>query len=250
MAALIRAFANIANELEEAGYSAAEIAVLKTEVRYYESVRQEVKLSSGDYIDLKMYKPAMRHLIDACIGAEESQKVAAFDDISLVQLIVERGAKAVDCLPKGIRENKEAVAEAIENNFRKVITDEHPINPKYNDRMSELLDALIEERRKQALNYRQYLEKIVALTKKVQNPTAGESYPKTLNTGGKRALYDNLGRDESLALAVDAAVRESRMDDWCGNPFKIKKMMFAIKGALHGDDALTARILETSEESA
>ena len=50
-----------------------------------------MKLASGDYIDLKMYEPAMRHLIDTYIRAEESEKVSAFDDLSLVQLIVERG---------------------------------------------------------------------------------------------------------------------------------------------------------------
>src|SRR5437660_1086416 len=78
----------------------------------------EVNLASGDYIDLKMYEPAMRHLIDTYIRAEESKKVSAFDDLSLIQLIVERGADAVNVLPEGIRKNKEAVAEAIENNVR------------------------------------------------------------------------------------------------------------------------------------
>ena len=66
--------------------------------------------------------------------------------MSLVKLIVERGAAAVDELPEGIRTNQEAVAETIENNVRKLIIDEQPINPKYYERMSELLDALIAQR--------------------------------------------------------------------------------------------------------
>ena len=73
----------------------------KAEVDHYEKVRNEVKLASGDYIDLKMYEPAMRHLIDTYIRAEESEKISAFDDMSLVQLIVERGADAVNALPEG-----------------------------------------------------------------------------------------------------------------------------------------------------
>jgi type I restriction enzyme R subunit len=154
-----------------------------------------------------MYEPAMRHLIDAYIRAEDSEKISAFDDLSLVEPIVERGANAVDALPKGIRESKEAVAETIENNVRKLIIDEQPINPKYYEKMSELLDALIQQRRQDALDYQKYLEQIVELTKKVKNPGVGESYPKALNTPAKRALYDNLGKDEALALAVDSAVR-------------------------------------------
>src|SRR5205807_9832220 len=130
-ASLIRAFANLANELPEAGYTAQEIEQIKQEVEYYENVRKEIKLASGDYIDLKMYEPAMRHLIDTYIRAEESEKISSFDDVSLVQLIVERGADAVHALPEGIRNNQEDVAEAIENNVRRLITDEQPINPKY-----------------------------------------------------------------------------------------------------------------------
>jgi type I restriction enzyme R subunit len=150
---LIRAFADLANELEEASYTPAEIEKVKQEVDHYEKARTEVKMASGDYIDLKMYEPAMRHLIDTYIRAEESEKISAFDDMSLIQLIVERGADAVKSLPKGIAANKEAVAETIENNLRRVIIDEQPINPKYYEKMSELLNSLIRERKTKALDY-------------------------------------------------------------------------------------------------
>jgi type I restriction enzyme, R subunit len=176
-ASLLRAYADLANELPEAGYPDSEIATIKAEVEHFEKVRNEVKLASGDYIDLKLYEPAMRHLIDTYIRAEESEKVSAFDDMSLIQLIVERGPAAVDVLPKGIRASKEAVAETIENNVRRLITDETPINPKYYERMSELLDALIEQRKQQAGNYEKYLAEIVELAKKVKNPAWGASYP-------------------------------------------------------------------------
>jgi len=237
VAAFVRAFADLASELAEAGYSAAEIDALKGEVSHYENVRSEVKLASGDYIDLKMYEPAMRHLIDTYIKADESEKVSAFDDLSLVQLIVQRGAAAVDALPDGIRKNKEAVAEAIENNVRKLIIDEQPINPKYYEKMSELLDALIEQRRKEALDYQEYLRRIVELTKQVTSPGATGAYPATVNTPGKRALYDNLDKDEALALAVDAAVRASRQDDWRSNQFKVRRVRNAIRAALESGKA-------------
>jgi hypothetical protein len=33
---------------------------------------------------MKMYEPAMRHLLDTYIRAEESEKLSAFDDLTLV----------------------------------------------------------------------------------------------------------------------------------------------------------------------
>jgi type I restriction enzyme, R subunit len=244
VAAFVRAYANLANELAEAGFSQKDIETLEAEVGHYEKIRTEVKLASGDYIDLKMYEPAMRHLIDTYIRAEESEKVASFDDVPLIQLIVERGAGAVNALPDGIRKNKEAVAEAIENNVRRLIIDEQPINPKYYEKMSELLDALIEQRRKEALAYQEYLQRIIELAKKAKNPEAGGTYPKAVNSPGRRALYDNLNKDVALALAVDEAVRKSRQDDWRANPLKTKLVRNAIKAVLKDDQATTDRILE------
>ena len=231
-AAFQRAYANLANELDQAGYSAAEIDTLKAEVDHYTKARDEVRLASGDYIDLKMYEPAIRHLIDTYIRAEESEKISAFDDLSLIQLIVERGPDAVEALPKGIRENKEAVSETIENNVRRLIIKESPVDPAYYEKMSKLLDALIALRRKGALDYKKYLAQIAELTKQATNPGGGAAYPGAVDTPSKRALYNNLGKDEALALAVDQAVQGSRQDGWRGNPIKVRKVKLGIKLAL------------------
>lgn len=229
VASLIRAYADVANEMADAGYSDAETVKIKSDVDHFEKLRNEVKLASGDYIDLKMYEPAMRHLIDTYIRAEESEVISAFDDMSLVQLIVERGVDAVDALPKDIRKNKEAVAETIENNVRKLIIDESPINPKYYDKMSKLLDALIEQRKNDAIDYQAYLQKIVELTKQAKSPESTSAYPTATNSPAKRALYDNLGQDEELALAIDAEIVSKKKDSWRGNMFKEREVLNAIK---------------------
>jgi type I restriction enzyme R subunit len=205
---------------------------MKAEVDHFVRVRDEVKLNSGDYIDLKQYEPAMRHLIDTYVRAEDSELLSDLDDLSLIELIVERGADAVQALPEGLRKNEEAVAETIENNVRKLIIDESPVNPKYYEKMSALLDALIAQRRKGALEYQRYLEQIVALTRQARRPGTGAPYPATLTTAARRALYDNLGQDEALALAVDDAIRSSRQDGWREQPMKIKRVKIAIRSVL------------------
>lgn len=227
-ASLLRAYANLASEMEEAGYSAQEAVRIKEEVKHYENVRQEVKLVSGDYIDLKAYEPAMRHLIDTYIGAEESERISAFDDMSLVDLLVERGPEAVDKLLSSVRRNRESVAETIENNLRRVIIDERPTNPQYYERMSVLLDELIQARKQQAQEYEEYLAQIVELSRKVKQPQSSSSYPSSLNSSGKRALYDNLNQDEDLALKVHKEVLRSRHDEWRGHRIKERKIKQAI----------------------
>lgn len=232
--ALMRAYANIANEMHEAGYSDAEIQIVKNEVRHYDEVRNAVKMSSGDYVDMKLYEPAMRRLIDSYIRAEDSEIVSEFEDLGLIELIVENADQAIDQLPKGIKGDKEAVAETIENNMRKVITEEKPVNPKYYERMSELLDALILERREQALEYAEYLKKIQALAKQVSQPeqSTGHTYPASIDTHAKRALYDNLDNDEVLANKIDTAVRYTKKDGWVGNHFKERELAYAVRQEL------------------
>jgi len=221
---LIRAYANIADEMEEAGYKPNQIAAIKIDVTHFENVRKEIQLASGDWVDLKQFEPAMRHLIDSYIGAEESKKISAFDDFSLVELIVDRGIDALDKLPPNIRNNKEAMAETIENNLRKVIIEESPTNPIYYEKMSVLLDELIKLRNEEAERYEEYLKKVVELAVKIKKPETSNEYPSSINTQGKRALYDILDKEVEISLVMDQAIIYGKHDNWEGHPQKEKHL--------------------------
>jgi type I restriction enzyme, R subunit len=240
----INSYANIANDMEEAGYSSAESAAIKNGIEHFSKVRDEVRLASGDYVDLKMYEPAMRHLLDTYIQAEDSRKVADFDKMTLVQLIVERGEDAFTSLPDGLRTKPDAMAATIENNVRRVIIDEMGVNPRYFEKMSELLDALILARKKGALSYKTYLAKIIELTRQVRKPGEDAPYPLTIDKPTLRALYDNLDRDEAKAIRVDSAVRAAKHADWRGNKFKEREVRNAIRGALGSADAVADATFE------
>ena len=246
VAALLRAYANLANELDDAGYTAAEAEKIKGEVEHFNKVREEIKLTSGDYVDMKLYEPAMRHLLDTYIRAEDAEIVADFEEFGLIELIVERGTEVLNSLPDSMQANEEAMAETIENNMRKVIIDEQAVNPKYYEQMSELLDALIEERRQQAIDYKEYLEKVKELSVKVINagginPT---DYPASIDTPGKKALYDNVGQDEVLVNKIDAAIRHNKKADWVGNRIKEREVAGAIYDESASYDVKIDEILE------
>jgi type I restriction enzyme, R subunit len=57
--------------------------------------------------------------------------------------------------------------------------------------------------------------RIADLAAKVQTEQ-GEDTPKTPNTPGRRALYNNLNRSEELALKIDDVVKNTRPDGWRG----------------------------------
>ncbi len=240
VSALLRAYAAIANEMVAAGYTQSQAEAIKKEVQYFENVRNEVKHGSGDFIDLKLYEPAMRHLIDSYIQARDSEKVSTLEDMTLIQLIVEQGVSVVDAFPEGLRNDPGAIAEAIANNVRKLIIDQTPINPKYYEDMSALLDALIEKRRDGAKDYKEFLEEIIELAKRVKKP--GGVYPAPINTQGKRALYDNLNKDEELALQLDRAILDNKEHGWIGHHIKEKKVRNALRKVLGDESLLNATI--------
>ncbi len=227
---LVRSYANIADELEAAGYSQAEQGRLKEKQKDAVSLRETIRRASGETLDLKAYEADMRHLIDTYIQADEPRKVSPFDDLPLLEIIEKLGIEGtIDRLPKGLKASRAGVAETIENNVRSKIIKERLTDPAFYDQMSQLLDKVIAERNQKALEYEAYLEKIAELAKRVQAGQADET-PESLGTPGRRALYNNLGQDEVLALRIDETVKTVRPDAWRGMQAKEN----VIKAALYG----------------
>lgn len=228
-ASLVRAYAGIADEMEDAGYTADDIKRIKARVEDSINARDTVRRAAGEILDLKAYEADMRHLIDTYIEADEPRKISPFDDISLIDLIVKSGiADAIAGQLSGLKGNKEAIAETIENNVRSKIVKERLNDPDFFDRISALLEEIIRDRRAKALDYEAYLKRMAEIVKTL---AAGktEDTPAQLDTPGKRALYNNLGKNEALAMRIDAAVKTSRSDDWRGIEAKER----AIKAALY-----------------
>ncbi|MFA5914913.1 MAG: type I restriction enzyme endonuclease domain-containing protein, partial [Burkholderiales bacterium] len=249
--ALLRAYANIADELDAAGYGAADKARIRQQIDHYLNVREIVRKASGETLDLKAYEADMRHLIDTYIEADEPRKISPFDNMGLLELIVKTGiANAIAAQLGGMKGDRNAVAEAIENNIRSKIIREHLGDPAFYEKMSTLLDEIIAARKARAIEYEEFLKRIADLARDVQAGHA-EDAPAQLDTPGRRALYNNLCQitasgsvpiaasasttaagDEllDLALKLDYVVKSVRPDGWRG----VQAREQIVKSALYG----------------
>ncbi|MGA5656839.1 type I restriction endonuclease subunit R [Rahnella contaminans] len=245
VAKLVRAFTNLAGELTDAGYSEQQAAQIRIDVEFYTKARDEIKIASGDFVDMKQFEPGMRQMLDLWVDADPSETLMDFEELGLLELIIERGEEALDGLPADMRGNQEAMAEAIENNVRRTIVDENPVNPKYYEKMSVLLDELIALRRQQAISYQEYLDHVRELAKQVKHPQSGSksTYPASIDTLAKKALFDNLGQDEVLVTKIDAAVRHTKKADWYGDRFKEREISFAIAEEIKGYSVTVADVM-------
>jgi type I restriction enzyme R subunit len=242
VAALVRAYASIADDMDAAGYSAAEAKQVAEEVERAVALRNTIRHASGETLDLKAYEADMRHLIDTYIKADGARAISDFDGIGLLDLIVKSGiADAVNALPPGIKKDKGAVAETIANNVRSKIIKEKLNDPAFYDSMAALLTDVLADLRANRISYEEFLQKIAELASRVQSGKA-ESTPVTLDTPGKRALFNNLAENEELALKIDAEVKRVRPDGFRGNQAKENIIKRALLRLLGGDAAEVERI--------
>ena len=236
MVALVRAYANISDDLGRAGYSDADILRIKQTIDRYLKLREIIRNAADEKLDMKAYEADMRHLIDTYIEASEPRTISPFDDMPLLELIVKTGiASAINSLPAGLKSNKEAVAETIENNVRSKIIKEHLNDPAYYAKMSALLDEIIAARKAKAIEYEEYLKRVAELAKRVEVGLAADT-PKTLDTPGRRALFNNLQQNEALALKIDETIKHTRPDGWRGVQAKENVIKAALYGILQNVD--------------
>ncbi|WP_338848908.1 HsdR family type I site-specific deoxyribonuclease [Massilia sp. W12] len=239
--ALLRAWGNIADEAQSAGYSEGDVLQMRAQLAHYVKLRELIRQASNETLDLKPFEAGMRYLIDTYIEAEEPRTISDFDGMGLLEVIVNTGiADAIAAKLSNMNGNRAAIAEAIENNVRSTIIRESLTDPAYFARMSALLSEIIALRREKAIEYEDYLARIAALASLVQ---AGQDndLPKLLDTPGKRKLYQALqnmkappategilAQDEVAfddpamlrALRIDRLVKERRPDSWRDSPAK------------------------------
>ncbi|XZE46104.1 type I restriction endonuclease subunit R [Pirellulaceae bacterium SH467] len=255
-AAFVRAYANLAEDMEAAGYTKQDIGRIQRLQTHYLTIREFIKRASGENLDIKAYEADMRHLIDSYVQASEPRKISPFDNMGLLNLIVKTGiAEAIATTLGSLKGNRGAIAETIENNVRRKIIKEHLNDPAYFEKMSTLLDEIIAARKDNAIEYEEYLKRVAELVKQVEAGHA-DTLPKVLNTPGKKALYNNLKSDAmetiiantqlaetmpqygidldpyaSLTLRLDEVVKAQRPDGWRGVQAKelvVKQAIYSV----------------------
>ena len=269
VAVFVRAYAAIAQDLTEAGYSDADAAALQREVEFYGEIRSAIKKHSGEELDIKPYEADMRHLLNTYIQADPAADLGELGEMSLTELIIETGIH--DAIARKLNEkgtlSKNAIAEGIINNVRKTIIREHLTDPRFYEQMSKLLDDLIKQNRADATAYKEFLRKAEVLVKRLAAKQTDEGVPAALH--GKReatVIYNNLPRilpagraradrvaqespeygDERvrLALEIDQVMRERAPAGWKGDQAREAQVLNALFPLLNRDREATLALFE------
>ncbi len=233
VSSLARAYADLKPAFDDVGYSKEDQEKYNRVVKDYMDLREEIGLSSGDFIDLKQYDSAMRHLIDNYISADDSEKIGNMENFTLLAYIrkkQEEELKNGDSEEKKHSPAQQNVAETIENNIRRKIIEKTPVNPKYYQKMSELFQTLIDERKEEVTSYKEMLEKYAQLVNQVEEPEKNDIHPESIRSSlALCALYDNFGQNEDYALALHKAVLDTKQDHFRGDLIKERQ----IKGGIY-----------------
>ena len=231
----LNCYANLANSLEDMGYSEAERKEYAECAKKYDALKREIELRSNDHIDMRRYEPDMRQVLDLYVKAEDSEVVAKLDDTSFLDIVAAQNEEQLNDLPDELKdEYGRASAETVEANLREVIRKDSPFNPAYYGKLSIILQELIDKRKKEMLDYEEYMKELIELVKKARGKSAN-SYPESIKTPGMRALYDNLGQNEYLAIRAHEVIKENALVGFRDNRLKQRKLIKALAKLL-GDE--------------
>ena len=245
VSAVVRAYSSLSGRENEAGYTDAEFKAVKDKIDHFVKIKDEISVASGDYIDLKLYEPDMRKLIDTYIRSNRSKVIADLSDRPLLELLATEGAKAIENLPEGIQESSKAVAETITNNIRRTVIEKSPTNPKYFEKMSHLLNEVVKQLAQDAADYETLLKKLIALSDEVLNPK--HSYPAEISRlgPGAGAIFDQVNQDVSITKLANKILMDAQ-DGWRTNGMKSRILRNQLFECFK-DEELVDKIMEVAK---
>ncbi|GAA7049166.1 HsdR family type I site-specific deoxyribonuclease [Helicobacter pylori] len=225
------------NHLEKPIYSQEEMQKIKQEAQFYRHLQKMIGLNSGDSVDLKSYSEDMRRILDAYIKATDSKTLIKIEDQGLCEVLAQMDINDFHKELSEVFKNESSMAESIANNTRKRIIEKEASDPKYYEKLSSLLNDLINQFREKKLTYLEYLQQIRNLAKQVIHKE-DKNYPKKINTNALKTLYDNLDQNEALALEIDACIRDNKKDGWVGHNQKEKNLKIALRKIINDEGLL------------
>jgi type I restriction enzyme R subunit len=260
VAKFVRAYADIAQNLSEAGHSNGEIAALQKEVEFYSDTRAAIKKHSGEELDIKPYEADMRHLLNTYVQADPAADLGNLNSLSLTEAIIDTGIH--DAIARKLNEkgklSRNAIAEGIINNVRKTIIRDQLTDPRFYTEMSKLLEDLVKQSRVDAAAYEEFLKGAEDLVKRL-GQKGGGNHPAMLNGfPGAIVLFNNLAsipamtfqcpaNDEDkakLALELDLTMREHAPAGWRGDDTREKQVLNALFPIMSRDRQATQAIFE------
>lgn len=234
--AFLRMFVEL-NHLEKPIYSKEEMQKIKQEEQFYRRLQKMIGLNSGDSVDLKSYSEDMRRILDAYIKATDSKTLIKIEDQGLCEVLAQMDINDFHKELSEVFKNESSMAEGIANNTKKRIIEKEASDPKYYEKLSSLLNDLINQFREKKLTYLEYLQQIHNLAKQVIHKE-DKNYPKKINTNALKTLYDNLDENEALALEIDACIRDNKKDGWVGHNQKEKNLKIALRKIINDEGLL------------
>ncbi|WP_162970918.1 type I restriction endonuclease subunit R [Helicobacter pylori] len=234
--AFLRMFVEL-NHLEKPIYSQEEMQKIKQEAQFYRHLQKMIGLNSGDSVDLKSYSEDMRRILDAYIKATDSKTLIKMEDQGLCEVLAQIDINDFHKELSEVFKKESSMAESIANNTRKRIIEKEASDPKYYEKLSSLLNDLINQFREKKLTYLEYLQQIHNLAKQVIHKE-DKNYPKKINTNALKTLYDNLDQNEALALEIDACIRDNKKDGWVGHNQKEKNLKIALRKIINDEGLL------------
>jgi len=260
VAGFVRAYADLAQNLSDAGYTEEEAVSLGAEVEGYSDLRAAIKKHSGEELDIKPYEADMRHLLNTYVQADHATELGNLKSLSLTEMIIDTGIH--DAIAQKLNEkgnlSRNAIAEGVINNVRKTIIRDQLTDPRFYAEMSELLDDLIKQNRADSTAYEEFLAKAEELVIRMGRKGDGD-HPQVLRGNAEAiALYNNLNdlpastfrcpeegeARAKFALSLDVTVRENAPAGWKGDDIREKQVLNALFPIMARDRLATAAIFE------
>jgi type I restriction enzyme R subunit len=239
---LVRCYTAIAMQMTEAGYTEEEADKIYLKVKTYDEIRNAISKRCGDYVDLKKFDAEMRALLDDYVVSSRVEVLENLEDFSFLGIIDIKDNGDVEVSDNAEIElgGRKGVAETMAANVRRVINRKRESNPEEYKLFSERINRLLEEYQQEKMEYKELLKSIKALAEELRK---GENVDPRINTEGKKALYDNLGKDVDFALKVYDVIDANAAVGFRTSEIRKKKLLIAIQKTLVGTEFDAVKVL-------